>query len=304
MAEEIIETLLAEKGHRYEEDGQTIASYGRSIVFLPKDCEPGKSYRLKLQEIREDSRGRMMYRGIPAPDISGELWEDNSDGTASLWETTIDWLGNAVKTAKIGEQQLQSQEKVVDTKTDYQFIWGNDLQSSIVKKTITQTISHQTETVKSDGSGLEWTETSKEERVLPIESYYLHKMEIRQDCGLPASSSDKFAIAYEGDWKVYLDCKFDKEQKNSSWHKWNSLPDWIKDEVQKPYPVCSCGRQRYDKNNPDGYQKCDLCRQEEVCIRCGKQKKVTNLNGRLICDDCKPYEEQEQLIAKYLTDAH
>jgi hypothetical protein len=74
------------------------------------------------------------------------------------------------------------------------------------------------------------------------------------------------------------------------------MPGWWQTEQETKYPVCTCGQNRYDAKNSDGYAKCEKCREEEHCIRCGKQAKVKNLSGRLVCTECEPYEAQEQMV--------
>ena len=82
---------------------------------------------------------------------------------------------------------------------------------------------------------------------------------------------------------------------------WGGIPSWLQAELSARYPVCSCGRRRCDIQVSDGYGKCELCRNEETCERCGKQAKITVVGGKLVCENCQPYEEQEQLIASQLT---
>ena len=65
----IIRTFLAEKGDKYDETGQCISSYERSIVFLPRDAQPGELVRCRLIPITEkkDRNGRTMHRAEYAP---------------------------------------------------------------------------------------------------------------------------------------------------------------------------------------------------------------------------------------------
>lgn len=64
MADTLIATLLAEKGKKYDETRQCISSHGGSIVFLPRDVEPGQIIRVELTPVSEkrDARGRTMYQ--------------------------------------------------------------------------------------------------------------------------------------------------------------------------------------------------------------------------------------------------
>ncbi len=63
MADTPIATLLAEKGKKYDETRQCISSHGGSIVFLPRDVDPGQIVRVELVPVeKRDARGRAMYQ--------------------------------------------------------------------------------------------------------------------------------------------------------------------------------------------------------------------------------------------------
>lgn len=66
---ELIVTKIAERGNKFEESRQCIASHDYSIVFLPRGVEPGELVRVRLIPVRDaegnerkDSRGAVMYR--------------------------------------------------------------------------------------------------------------------------------------------------------------------------------------------------------------------------------------------------
>lgn len=85
---DLVVTKIAERGNKYEEGGQCIASHDHSIVFLPRGAVPGALVRVRLISVkdsegkdRKDARGAVMYRAewalptIPqklAQGISGE----------------------------------------------------------------------------------------------------------------------------------------------------------------------------------------------------------------------------------------
>ncbi len=62
-------TLLAEKGKKWEETQECIASHEGSIVFLPRDVRAGDVVRVKLLPIegKIDARGKVMYRAAHSP---------------------------------------------------------------------------------------------------------------------------------------------------------------------------------------------------------------------------------------------
>ena len=60
MSEPLTATLFVEKGKKYDENGEVIASAGRSIVFLPNDqgLQVNQKIRVKLVVVGEDKRER------------------------------------------------------------------------------------------------------------------------------------------------------------------------------------------------------------------------------------------------------
>lgn len=75
MTEQIVATLRAERGGKYEETGQCISSYNRSIVFMPRSAKPDEAVRVRLIQIdgKVDKNGRHMYRAeFAPPDLSME----------------------------------------------------------------------------------------------------------------------------------------------------------------------------------------------------------------------------------------
>jgi len=299
MAEiEIIETLLAEKGKRYEEDGQVIASYGRSIVFLPKGVQPGQKVRVKLEKIREDSRGRMMYRGVPAPVEYTERWKDNGDGTASRVKVAIDWFLKESEVEVIETRKLESREARAWLYTERSVVWGSFPTSSFVEEVDVRSVPIESEVVKN--GALVWERTSeREERGQPFQRPVSRVEAVGGKWFL-----NRFNTTYEPSWSLELRVYFQVEGEEkyiTQTTTWGEIPNWLQVEISARYPVCSCGRQRRDVEVPDGYDKCELCRAQETCERCGKQAKIAVIHGKMVCDACQPYEEQEQLIAQHLS---
>lgn len=300
MAEERIETLVAEKGSKYEEDGQAIASTERSIVFMPKGVEPDESYRVRLHEIREDSRGRMMYRATPADIEYTERWKDNSDGTASNITIAISWTLEESEVGTVETKKLETREGTPHSRDDRQVKWGKDFASSQVEVVKVNIIPLEAEQV-SNGK-LVWSKTSeREEKEAPV-FFPISKVEVNSG----QWRREKLNVNYDNSSSIEGNIYFhsDSDHWFSFSSTWGEMPEWWTKEQEARYPVCSCGRQRRDTQVEDGYAKCELCRAEETCVRCGKQAKVKNFSGRLVCDDCQHYEEQEQLIHQYLPQAY
>src|SRR3989344_3851349 len=76
MTDQIIAPLRAERGGKYEETGQCISSYNRSIVFMPRSVKPDEVVRVRLIPIdgKIDRNNRPMYRSEFAPlDLTMEV---------------------------------------------------------------------------------------------------------------------------------------------------------------------------------------------------------------------------------------
>lgn len=76
MPDQIVVTLRAERGGKFEETGQCISSYNRSIVFLPRSAKPDEVVRVRLIQIdgKVDRNSRPMYRAEFAPlDLTMEV---------------------------------------------------------------------------------------------------------------------------------------------------------------------------------------------------------------------------------------
>jgi hypothetical protein len=73
--ENIVVTLRADRGNKFDEDGQCIGTHERSIVFMPREVKPDQVVRVRLIPImdrmtgkeRVDKGGRVMYRAELAP---------------------------------------------------------------------------------------------------------------------------------------------------------------------------------------------------------------------------------------------
>jgi hypothetical protein len=291
---DLIQTLEAHEG---KNPGEAIGTSGRSIVFLPKGVKPGTSVRVKLEEIREDSRGRMMYRGVPATVEYTEKWKNNGDGTVSRVTISNNWLlveqeEGVIETRPAGEREVQ-----YTTRTDTRIVWGQDLVSVEQTKVI---VYHTQREQAAYNSTLEWVKSAEREQKDASVLVPITKLVV----GYGDLGSRKLELVYQDSWSLFADAYYMRDSYETYTREntvWGALPAWVQGQVQANYPVCSCGRSRRETNTSDGYGKCETCRAEEVCVRCGKQTKVANFNGRLVCNDCKPYEEQEQLVARCVT---
>ena len=299
MNDEKIEILLAEEGQRFEEDGQAIASIERSIVFLPKGVKPDQKVRVKLFEIKEDSRGRMMYRSVPAPAEFTEKWKNSGDGTATQVKIAINWLLEESQVGEIETRKLETREGTPSEKSESKIVWGKDLTSTKIEEDKFQLIPLEEEKV--EGEKIAWKKIGDREEFVekvihsPTKELYIREFRLYGDW-LSVDYTDNLIQGYvktEDDHWVSLDIL------------WQEMPIWWRKEVEARFPVCACGTNRYDAEASDGYQKCWICRGNEACEICGKKEaNITIIDGQMMCASCKKSQEQEQLITTHLTDAH
>ncbi|OGZ00028.1 MAG: hypothetical protein A2945_04275 [Candidatus Liptonbacteria bacterium RIFCSPLOWO2_01_FULL_52_25] len=296
MAEEQIQTLEATQG---KNPGEAIASYGRSIVFLPAGVKPGQTVRARLQEIKPDSRGRMMYRAIPAPVEYSERWKDNGDGAASRVTIATDWLGKTSEEGAVETRPLATRERELRTDSRFTVRFGADLRSTFVEERKVRIIGEECEEVNLAGA-LAWRITNqREEPVVGIDEH----VAIEYSTGPSEWNLKNLEPVYDNGWVIEIQIHTEDDRWRQFKQPWGTLPQWLRAEEEAKRPLCACGRRRRESQS-DGYTKCELCRAEERCARCGTQTKVAMVNGHLVCAKCQPYAEQEGLIARTLNADH
>ena len=298
-------TLEAKQGQKWEDTGEAIATHdGVHIVFLPKGAQPGQEVRVTLEPIREDKRGRMMYRGRPAPVTYTERWQDRGDGTASKVTVQTDWLGNEQVWDEGAEtRKLERRDGRTRTQSNYFLVWGSDLATTVLEDRQVRLVTEEAEEVRN--GEVVWVKTGEREEPLPVVTYPPTRL------GTYFQYWEPTRLEYPAHLKLSVQVFYMKpratepgeyETFESVGFEWEALPGWFRAEVEARYPVCSCGRQRRDAEVADGYTKCELCRAEDTCERCGKQPtRVTVVAGQLVCTACKPYGEQEELISSHLS---
>jgi len=296
-AEKIIVSLTAERGQKYEETGECIGTYrptrkSWNIVFLPREVNPDTVVRVELKPIREDRGGRMMYRGIPAPVEYVDKWKINGDGTISKITVSRDWLGGEKEEGVIETRQPATRDGYPYTQTESTVSWGSTLANCAVDFVDTTTTPLETEAVENGQLVSKQTSERVEKKprrgaVTEVRTTYL--------------DATAWQPVYPPDWQISVSVGHAGGTVSTS-VTWANAPKETRDQIENRYRVCACGRQRYDVQNSDGYAKCEKCREEEHCVRCGKQAKVAVVGGRLICTNCRPYEDWEQLINRVVTD--
>ncbi len=117
MENQIVVTLRAERGGKFDEDKQCIGSYQRSIVFMPREVQPDQMVRVRLIPIRDgtgkertDKGGRVMYRAQLAPAQLPEQRECDIAKQARALRQGVPLQkgeGEAVVRAKYGEMRSE-----------------------------------------------------------------------------------------------------------------------------------------------------------------------------------------------------
>lgn len=298
-------TLTAKEG---KNGGDCVGTYERfHIVFLPKSVMPDQQVRVRLFEVRNDSRGRMMYRGEPAPVEFKDTWRDNGDGTISLVRTGIDWLLAETGSSVIETRPKAKRDGRPTEASTFSVVWGIDATSSILEEGIVRTTPEEMEAANG-GSQPYWTKSSERQENLPVIQHPVVKVTCDMGFGWEQA-------VWAPEMQLAITVCYIKQA--SSWNPsqtlriaWGDFPAWLQAEQEAKYPLCSCGRSRFDRDDlvwKDGYGKCQKCRLEQPCDRCGKTQ--TNWSGRsdsrfprhigggkMVCQNCWPMHEQEQLI--------
>ncbi len=268
--EEIIETLEATQG---KNEGEAIASFKRSIVFLPRGVTPGQKVRVKLVELgKKDRNERPMYRGEPAPDVSSESWKDNGDGTATKVSISTNWKGEAREVGVLETKALEKRDDTRSWRSEYK-ISGPDFTSSRVEEV--RKYKTALEEQKVVNSAIVWQTVGHRDEPDQIFFYPVKEIRIKEQGDI---WTFRFEPSYTPGWTAYVKVTFTKpdgkEEEETIMSSWAELPGWLQSQHEAKFPVCVCGRKRYDRQNPDGYSKCEECRKQEVCARCGKQATV------------------------------
>ena len=293
---ELIETLVANAGRN---EGEAVGSYGRSIVFLPKETPINRHVRVRLIELaKRDARDRAMYRGEPAPDVPSERWKDNGDGTASRITILTDWLNQESEIGVVETRQLATREGTHTTRSDYRVVWGDSFVSSVVED-------HQIEVIPTEReyvfhNTILWKKVS--ERSGPRPTFQFPITELRVN-----NANHWWMARYVVTWapelavlgEVFFKTSGGQVLRTDILDTFGGMPNWWKKEQEAKFPVCSCGRTRRDAVTSDGYAKCEICRKEEHCARCSQQKTVQLVAGKLLCSTCKPLEETEQEVTNF-----
>ncbi|HNU76174.1 MAG TPA: hypothetical protein PKL88_00455 [bacterium] len=317
MADPPVVVLEAKEGSRYEESGECIATYNSyHIVFLPKGVQPGQNVRVKLQEIREDRRGNMMYTGSPADDEYIERWKDNSEGSASKVTIAVDWLLQESEVGVVETRNLGTKEEHYTTRTEREPVIGQTLKDSYVEEIKVEVYHTKTEVVR-DGI-LVWEKIGEREELGGSDVF--PATEVTAEGG----NWDKFKtnITHNPSLTIKVRVSFNPNSNSMTWEykdtTWGELPKWVQDIALQKYPVCSCGRWRIDPSEAEkhgGYPRCKECLKEAHCVKCGETTESFTYGyskyfpyhiggGQVICEECWPSFEQEQLIDKMLSQKH
>lgn len=260
----IVATLLAQKGNRFDENGECIGSYNRCLVFMPRGCEPEKQYRINLQETGgKDRNGRPLYRGIPVPVEETARWIDNGNGTVSWFRVFTDW--KLVESLRKVETRPKKRRDGESWNTETVLV---DLGSSLATASVTVTTNTQTPEVEevvdsSDPSRLSERQVAVRDCGTTTATFVVEK--VWGECTICAHWKDwhanRLQKAYEGLW-AGVDVAFDGGKESSlGVVELSTLPLWVQESLAAPYPLCQCGRERVD--TPADHTTCSICRKEE-----------------------------------------
>jgi len=304
-------TLSISAGNKWnEQTGEgAVASYDCSIIFAPRGVVPGNKARLKLAvmkdgagDIRRDSRGTPMYRSVPAPVEYIEIWRDNGDGTASRITRSRNWLMEESDEGVCETRQLVKRERHDRDEIVWRMVCGQSFADSYLERTTTKVVALEEERVQF--VEIIWIRMGERPEPQNTEMVIISRW---AHGSWNPWLNQKLSPVYADDQSVRLILFYNEAGQEMSVSagelRWGQLANWFKDELAKPYPLCSCGRQRLDTPNiSDGYTKCELCRNEDECDRCGRDGvKVKIVGGRRICPTCEYMAGQEDLAVQKMT---
>lgn len=292
--------LIAERGKKFDETGEAIGSYNRSIVFLPCGAVPGQEVRVILDEVasKKDTRGNTMYRGRPAPDLPGERWRDNGNGTLSRVATMTNWLGTVREVGMIETRKPETREQWTSTRTNRKVTLGTTLADCAVEVTEGKVFTTEVEQVigaSENNPRLAWVKVSdrveESTRTIGVKSGWFTSLD-----------STMWQPVYPSDWELRATVKDVESAETAISLKWQKCPAEMKRDLESRYPVCACGQKRYDFSKSPLYAGCDQCQVKEHCARCAQQGKVEHhpVSRSLVCEKCKPYEDMESLINEHV----
>lgn len=318
--EEKIEVLAVEAGQKFNpETGEgAIASLGGlrgfqgDLVFLPrlpKAVKVGSKVRVALEEIqgKKDARGCAMWRAKPAPDFVEEVWEQQDGDLVRKVAIRRNWVFAEIRRETLEERPAQKRDGLTHETYEAVALLGESLAESSVLEAKVRLVYEEQEVV--ENGQLLWRRAG--ERREPIADFEREVVRVTQAGALSSWDWKKpdwtglsvtLSVEYKTDWK--RSASQEETYKVNSAVLWEELPCWLQSQIQAPYALCACARQRYEEQ-ADGYGKCELCRAEEVCERCGRsQAKVELVYGKLICEACKPQAALELMVEAVLLPRH
>lgn len=267
--EEEVRTIRAQAG---KNPGECVGSYGKSLVFLPRGCEPDREYRVKLAyaskdalgEPRRDRAGKPLYRGNPAPDEVSERWVENKDGTVSRCRVITNWkLEEKLHPIETRAKVKRDGDPIVRGEVAHDF--GTGLASArvtVTTKTEIPVLEEYVETMYSLSSkAIAWRDGGTK-----VETFAVESIEAMRSGYVEANDwlNNRLRSRYDGEsWTLYVSLRLNYATEKSvevRSTKWVDLPIWLQAHLAVPYPICGCGRERVE--TPAGHTTCRECRAE------------------------------------------
>jgi len=286
--EPLVVTLEARVGNRHAETGECIGTYQRSIVFLPRGCDSGKTYRVVLIAIQDqtglpkkDRGGNVMYRARPAPPEYFERWRDNGDGTVSRVTFSNNWMLEEGKEGVSETRALVQRDGVPRHYSTTEIVWGTCLVDALVRVS-TRTEIPEIREVISDGKLVERETSTRDGGTTQVDHPVTTVEPDAYQSGWTKSwRRDRLSLSQDDEAGVHLAVTYgDTSHRHSA--LWKELPVWAQAHLMAPYPVCACGRERVD--TPSGATTCSVCQHEETavalidrCLPVDKRKEIAHV---------------------------
>lgn len=266
-SEPLVATLEAREGNKFAENGECIGTYNRRcIVFMPRDCEPSKTYRVELSPLvdrdgneRKDRGGNVMYRSRPAKPEYFERWRDNGDGTASRVTFSKNWKLEEDEEGVSETRPLAARDGEPRQSTTTEVVWGASLNDTVVRQSTTTTIPEIQEKIL-DGKLVERETGTRDGGTTAVDHLVASIAPDAYQSGWTKSWwNHRLVLQQDEEAGVHLTLAYgDASYRHSS--MWEDLPAWVQAHLMAPYPVCSCSSHRVD--TPAGKSVCAQCTKE------------------------------------------
>lgn len=293
---EVEEVSFDKDSRRSTESKESLIGWSSKTPVFPQDewtAEKGKSYRVILH------RWGKGYRATPAPPVYKEVAVQKNADTAEVGLTRIEYDGS--------EKFLGGREVTLETAEEFkEGSWFAERlefvdEGCLIVEKKTDLDFHKKQAAKN--GEIIW-------EVVSTDKFPYERSTIADKAWLDCSWNDRLLELDPSKygWNVKAEVQTGEAilKGNKSDVAWADLPEWLQEQHNQQWPICACGRERYEAAK---FTECNKCRNYRDCPRCGKLEQYFGAEriagGATCCSDCASwYEKPEQWIHIHLTPEH